>query len=92
MIDVRAQSEWEAGHLPGAVHIPLARLASEVDHVRELAHGRPVVLQCQGGTRSAIAASVLQARGVTDVANLGGGFAAWQGAGFPVSRDGAAGA
>jgi hydroxyacylglutathione hydrolase len=69
-------------------HVPLARLGEEVDRVRALAHDRPVVVHCQGGTRSAIAASVLQARGVKDVANLVGGFAAWRAAGLPVQRDG----
>jgi hydroxyacylglutathione hydrolase len=88
VIDVRAQSEWEAGHVPGVTHVPLARLGEEVDRVRALAHDRPVVVHCQGGTRSAIAASVLQARGVKDVANLVGGFAAWRAAGLPVQRDG----
>ena len=92
VIDVRAQSEWEAGHMPGVTHVPLARLAEEVDRVRALAHERPVVVLCQGGTRSAIAASLLQARGVPDVTNLAGGFAAWQAAGLPVERGAADGA
>jgi hydroxyacylglutathione hydrolase len=41
-------------------------------------------VHCQGGTRSAIAASVLQAEGFTDVANVTGGIRAWEAAGFPV--------
>jgi len=48
-------------------------------------------VHCQGGTRSAIAASVLQARGFTNVVNLTGGFAEWQAGGHPVEegREGA---
>jgi hydroxyacylglutathione hydrolase len=83
VIDVRGAAEWEAGHLPGVPNIPLGFLA---DHVHELPADRPVVVQCQAGGRSAIAASVLKSRGVADVINLTGGFAAWQAAGFPVER------
>ena len=50
---------------------------------------RPVVLHCQGGGRSSIAASVLQAHGLTNVSNMVGGYAAWQRAGLPTTRDGA---
>jgi hydroxyacylglutathione hydrolase len=48
--------------------------------------GKPVVLQCQGGARSAIAASVLQARGIADVINLTGGYQAWHAAGLPIEK------
>jgi hydroxyacylglutathione hydrolase len=81
VIDVRGQSEWEAGHLPGVANVPVGYL---VERLRELPRDRPIVVHCQGGGRSAIAASVLQAEGVTNVMNLTGGFAGWQGAGLPV--------
>ena len=83
IIDVRGASEWEAGHVPGAPNIPLAALPARLAEVRR---DRPVVVQCQSGGRSAIAASVLRAAGVKDVLNLSGGFAAWQSAGLPVER------
>lgn len=83
VVDVRAPYEWEAGHLPGAVHVPLATLP---DRLGELDRSRPVVLQCKGGGRSSIAASILQASGFSDVANLDGGFDAWSAAGFDVER------
>jgi hydroxyacylglutathione hydrolase len=86
VIDVRGRAEWEAGHLPGVPNIPLGHLAARLD---EVLRDRPVVLQCQGGARSAIAASVLQAHGLTNVVNLAGGFAAWQLAGLPITRDAA---
>ncbi len=82
VIDVRGASEWDAGHLPGAPNMPLATLAARV---AEVARDRPVVVQCQAGGRSAIAASLLRAKGV-EVANLHGGFAAWREAGFPVEH------
>jgi hydroxyacylglutathione hydrolase len=75
LIDVRAESEWEAGHIPGARHIPLGHLT---EHVSELPTDRPIVLQCQSGARSSIGASLLRARGFTQVANLVGGYAAWE--------------
>jgi hydroxyacylglutathione hydrolase len=84
VIDVRGHDEWEAGHLPGVANIPLGRLD---ERVAELPEDRPIVVQCQGGTRSAIAASVLQSRGVAHVIDLSGGFAAWQTAGLPVERE-----
>jgi hydroxyacylglutathione hydrolase len=83
VLDVRGRSEWEAGHLPGVENIPLGYLA---DRLHEIPRDRPVVVHCQGGARSAIAASVLQARGLTNVVNLTGGFADWQNAGHPIER------
>lgn len=83
IVDVRAQSEWDAGHLPGAVHIPLPELEERLD---EIPTGQEVVMQCQGGGRSAIAASLLMAHGHDRVANLAGGYAAWVGAGLPVEK------
>jgi len=84
VIDVRGRSEWEAGHIPGVPNIPLGDLAERVD---EIPADRPVIVHCQSGARSAIAASVLRARGVKDVVNLGGGFAGWEAAGNPVERE-----
>jgi hydroxyacylglutathione hydrolase len=83
VIDVRARSEWEAGHIPGVPNIPLGYLTDRLD---EIPAGRPVVLQCQSGARSAIAASLLQARGVKEVVNLAGGIVGWEAAGNPVER------
>ncbi|MDF1505524.1 rhodanese-like domain-containing protein [Roseisolibacter sp. H3M3-2] len=84
VVDVRAAHEWDAGHLPGATHVPLGHLA---EHLAELPRDRPVVLQCQGGSRSAIGASLLRAHGFTNVVNLAGGYSAWRDAGLPIERD-----
>ncbi len=82
VIDVREAGEWNDGHLPGAVHIPLGQLPGRLD---EIPMGRPIAVHCQGGTRSAIAASVLLRAGVPDVSNVPGGYAAWIREGHPAS-------
>ena len=83
VVDVRGQAEWEAGHLPGVPNVPVGYLA---DRLAELPRDRPLVLQCQSGARSMIAASVLQARGFTNVVDLAGGVTAWQAAAHPIER------
>jgi len=63
-------AEWQAGHIRGAYHIPLGELPRKASSVpRE----QPVIVHCQGGARSAIAASLLQAKGLPDVLDLSGG-------------------
>lgn len=81
VVDVRNDQEWTAGHLAGAQSIPLGALAQRM---AELEPDGAIVVHCQGGTRSAIAASMLLAAGHRTVANLAGGFTAWNAAGFPV--------
>lgn len=83
IIDVRNTTEWNAGHLPGAMHIPLGALP---ERLAEIPRDQPVVIHCQGGGRSAIAVSLLQAAGFTNVANLGAGYAGWSAAGLPVTE------
>jgi hydroxyacylglutathione hydrolase len=84
IVDVRGPDEWKLGHLPGAIHIPLAALP---DRVEELNGSGPIVLQCKGGSRSAIATSFLQARGLSNVSNLVGGYTGWVKSGFEVEGD-----
>lgn len=73
VIDVRSASEWNEGHLPTAIHIPLGHLA---ERVGEVPADREIVVHCQGGSRSAIAASLLKKLGRKNVANLAGGYKA----------------
>ena len=84
VIDVRADGEWAAGHLPGVTNIPLGHLA---ERLHELPTNTTVVLHCQSGARSSIAASLLKARGGRDVVNLAGGFNAWRQAKLPVATE-----
>ena len=71
VIDVRNDSEWNEGHIPSAIHIPLGHLA---ERIAEVPADNAVVVQCQGGGRSSIAASLLQKMGRKNVANLTGGY------------------
>ena len=72
------------GHLPLPHHTPLAALP---DRLHELDRNAPIVLQCQGGERSAIATSFLQSRGISRVSNLAGGLQAWVAEGFEVESE-----
>jgi hydroxyacylglutathione hydrolase len=82
VIDVRYSAEWDAGHVPGATHIPLSTLR---DRLAELPRDRPLVVHCQTGGRAAIAASVLQAAGFDNVSEMRGGMTAWRRAGHDVA-------
>ena len=73
VIDVRNANEWKEGHLPSAIHIPLGHLA---ERIAEVPADREVVVHCQGGGRSSIAASLLKKLGREHVANLAGGYKA----------------
>lgn len=87
IVDVRNADEWAHGHIPGAVHIPLGELPARAAELRR--DDKQVVLHCAAGGRAAIGASVLLALGTTNVANMEGGFGAWEQAGLPVSENGA---
>ncbi|MEX2610379.1 MAG: rhodanese-like domain-containing protein [Gemmatimonadota bacterium] len=83
VLDVRSREEWRAGHIPGADLIPLGELPRRMDELPE----RPLVVHCQTGIRSSIAASLLRAAGVEDVVAYRGSFQAWQTAGMPVEGE-----
>jgi len=83
ILDVRGRAEWDTGHVPGARLIPLAELP---ERLGEIPSDQPVAVHCQGGSRSAIAASLLLARGHRAVADVSGGMDAWESAGLPVER------
>jgi rhodanese-related sulfurtransferase len=84
LIDVRAEHEWEAGRIAGAVHLPLAELA---ERTGELEKDRPVVLYCRGGNRSTMATDALAEAGF-DVAKLSEGIVGWDEAGLPLEPEG----
>jgi len=85
LLDVREPSECAAGVAEGAVTIPGGALEIEADRVLP-DKGRTVVIYCQMGARSLVAAATLERLGYRDVRNLRGGFEAWTAAGLPVSR------
>lgn len=77
MIDVREQDEWDAGHAPGAIHLPLSTLPARVG---EVPRDGQVDIMCKAGGRSARAVMFLREQGV-DARNVDGGMLAWQAAG-----------
>lgn len=83
ILDVRNLTEWDEGHIPGAQHMMLGYLLERAD---EIVNGRTIVVQCQGGGRSAIGASILQAKGAKEVINLQGGIRDWASAGLPIVK------
>jgi rhodanese-related sulfurtransferase len=84
LLDVREDSEWRAGHAPGARHIPLSRLPARM---KDLPPSRTVITVCRSGHRSARAAALLAREG-REVVNLSGGMNAWARAGLPVVAGG----
>lgn len=84
VLDVRNQTEWDEGHIPGARHIMLGYLRQRA---HEVINGLPIVVNCETGGRSALAASILAAQGAKEVINLQGGLRDWTLAGLPVARD-----
>ncbi|MBE7532746.1 MAG: MBL fold metallo-hydrolase [Ardenticatenaceae bacterium] len=84
VLDVRNQTEWDEGHIPGAQHIMLGYLRQRA---HEVINGLPIVVNCETGGRSALAASILAAQGAKEVINLQGGIRDWMLAGLPVACD-----
>lgn len=82
VLDVRSAAEFAGGHIPGASNIPYPHLPL---HVAGLPRDRMLIVNCRSGGRSARAAAYLQRAGF-DVANLAGGFSAWEQAGLPVNQ------
>ena len=83
LIDVRTQSEFKNGHIPGAVNIPLDKLRGRLD---DISSKKAVVVVCATGSRSASAARMLAKTGRTDIHNLQGGTMRWASQGNPLKR------
>ncbi len=80
LVDVREDGEWEAGHLPKAIHIGKGVIERDIEKkVPDTA--QEIILYCGGGFRSALAADVLQKMGYTNVWSMDGGVRDWKAAG-----------
>lgn len=87
IVDVREPEEYAAGHIPGAINIPRGVLEFRINQYPDLQdRDREIVMQCQGGGRSALATATMQDLGFKRVVNLAGGFGAWNAAGLPTER------
>jgi phage shock protein E len=80
LIDVRTPEEFDAGHIPGAVNIPVEELG---ERLNEVPGETPIVVYCRSGNRSATAAGILARAGYSPVFDLGG-IQNWVAQGFPV--------
>ena len=83
IVDVRENWEYEAGHVPDSILIPLGDLPERID---EVPRDRPVVLICRSGNRSGQALRFLESEGFDNVHNLVGGITAWEAQGHPIER------
>ncbi|MFF0106736.1 rhodanese-like domain-containing protein [Streptomyces hirsutus] len=91
LLDVRETPEWNAGHAPAALHLPLSRLVAGAS-LPGATQGKPVVTICRSGHRSRQAAELPAGRGV-EATEVTGGMTAWARAGLPVTggQDGSGG-
>ena len=85
LVDVREESEFAAGHLPGAVHLSKGVIERDVE-TKVPDPATPLVLYCGGGFRSALAADNLQKMGYTNVISMDGGWRVWTEKGYPTTR------
>lgn len=83
LVDVRETWEFEAGHIPEALNLPLSEVTEKLQP-----DGRPVVLICASGGRSGQAARLLRRQGFSELANLTGGTNGWARRGKPINRGG----
>lgn len=85
LVDVREDSEWDASHATGAIHLGKGVIERDIETViPEL--NKKIVLYCGGGYRSALAADALQQMGYEAVFSLAGGWRAWKAANMPIDQ------
>jgi len=85
LVDVREESEWAAGHLPGAIHLGKGIIERDIEQ-RLPDTETKMILYCGGGFRSALSADNLQKMGYTNVESMDGGWKGWIGAGLPTEK------
>ncbi len=86
LVDVREDNEWNAGHLPRAIHLGKGIIERDIETAIPGLDAE-IVLYCGGGYRSALAADHLQQMGYTNVWSMDGGIRGWHEAGYPIERD-----
>jgi rhodanese-related sulfurtransferase len=83
LVDVREDSEWGKGHLPGAIHLGKGIIERDIETAIPQKN-RQIVLYCGGGYRSALSAESIQKMGYTEVYSMAGGFREWLGKNLPM--------
>ncbi len=84
IIDVRDKDEWDAGHIPDAIHLSRGTIELEIEEkVPDL--NATIICHCGGGGRSALAAESLQKMGYKHVRSMAGGLKAWKTSGLPTT-------
>src|SRR5205809_7316509 len=76
LVDVRSPREWSAGHLVGAINIPVGEVAA---HAATLPRDAVIATICESGFRSSLAASLLAQEGTFRLVNVAGGLSAYRG-------------
>ena len=85
LVDVREETEWANGHLPGAIHLGKGIIERDIE-TRVPDTSAKLVLYCGGGFRSALSADNLQKMGYTSVESMDGGWKGWVAAGYPTRK------
>ena len=85
LVDVREESEWAGGHLPGAVHLGKGIIERDIE-AKVPDSGKKIILYCGGGFRSALVADNLQKMGDSNVESMDGGWKGWVEAGNPTQK------
>jgi rhodanese-related sulfurtransferase len=83
-LDIRDDGEYQGGHIPQAIHIPLKQLPDRVAELHRFKTG-PVIAYCRSGTRTSVVSGILRKHGFENVYNLSGGITAWQNANLPIT-------
>ena len=86
LVDVREESEWDAGHARGAMHLSKGLIERDIEKTVPNKNSE-LILYCGGGFRSALATKSLQDMGYTNVWSLAGGWRAWEAGGAPVESE-----
>lgn len=85
VVDVREDREYSAGRIPNSWHVPLGQVNARIKELEKL-KGRPIVVSCRSGRRSAVASLMLCKNGFDSVYNLKGGVTAWSRANLRLER------
>lgn len=82
IVDVRTEEEYNEGHIPGSINIPVDELENRIHELKPV-KGKPLLLVCRSGSRSMFAGMILADKGFANLYNLSGGMMAWTG---PLTR------